>query len=201
MYDCIENRFIFGDDVYLDDFYLDEVWEYIRGFPDYMVSNKGRVWSVSSQRFLKLKSLDDHGHLGVCLRRDKRPYYRYIHRLVAEAFIPNPQEHPIVRHRDDIPFYNTVDDLDWGTQFHNRMDAVNNGTAYIFTDADREKSYEQSRTPIVATNLSTGEELYFKSQGEASKVLGLPQSNIWKVLNGERHTAGNYTFVYSERRK
>lgn len=199
MYDCIESRYIFGDDVYIDDYYMDEIWEYIRGFPDYMVSDKGRVWSAKTQKFLKLKSLDDHGHLGVCLYKNDYPYYRYIHRLVAEAFIPNPEEHPIIRHRDDMPFYNAVENLEWGSQFDNIHDCIRNGNNYILTDEDREKSYEKSRTPVKAIKIDDGSILYFKGQGEAAKALNIPQSNIWKVMNKERRSAGGYIFEYYEK--
>ena len=48
--------------------------------------------------------------------------------------------------------------------------------------------------PIVAVNVSSKKKLYFRSQGKASKELGVPQSNIWKVLNKQRRTAGGYIF-------
>lgn len=47
----IEGRFVYGDDVYIPDKYLDEVWEYIPGIDHYMVSNYGRVWSEKIRKF------------------------------------------------------------------------------------------------------------------------------------------------------
>lgn len=190
----MEGRFIYGEDTYVDEFYFDEVWEHISGFPEYMVSNKGRVWSEKTKRFISVKPLDDHGHLGVCLYRNGTPHYRYIHRLVAEAFVPNPEGLPIVRHIYDSPEQNTSDDLCWGTQRDNIRDSIKNGTAYSLTDSDRYKGNKNRMMAIVAINLLTGEKLYFQSQGEASRLLKIPQANIWKVLRGERARAGIYKF-------
>ena len=201
-HDGYPGEFVYGDDVNIDDYYMEELWKPIKGFNgEYWVSDMGRVWSIKRRKFLRIKPLDDHGHLGVCLYKNGDRYYRYIHVLVAEAFIPNPHNHPFVRHIDDIPSNNTTDDLLCGTRRDNYLDSVRNGTAYILSDADREKGNADRKTPIIATNLFTKEKIYFKSQGEASRCLRIPQANIWKVLVGQRLRAGDYTFVYDERRE
>ena len=199
-FDGYPGEFIYGDEMYIDDYYMEEKWKPINGFRmEYWVSNKARVWSMKSEQFLKLKKLDRHGHLGVCLILDGVRHYEYIHRLVANAFIPNPKKLPIVRHLYDYPDHNTVEDIAWGTQLDNMRDAISNGNAYILTDEDREKGFEKSRTPIKAINLTTGEVFTFKGQGEASRILGIPQANIWKVLNHQRPRAQGYTFEYLNR--
>ena len=190
----INGEYIYGEDVYIDDYYMDEQWAYIRGFPEYMVSDKGRVWSVNSRRFLTLKPMDNHGHLGVVLYNENGRTYKYIHRLVAEAFIPNPNGYRIVRHIYDQPDQNTVHDLAWGTQRDNIYDAIANGTNYRLTDADRYKGNKKRMTSIRATDIRTGERLYFESQGEAARILRIPQPNIWKAVQGLRQTAGGYRF-------
>ena len=190
----IEGRFVYGDDVYVDDGYMDEEWEYIDGFPDYMISNKARVWSIKTQRFLTVKPMDDHGHLGVCLYKDGNRYYKYIHRLVAEAFIPNPNDLPIVRHLYDDPSQNEYKDLSWGTQKDNIHDCIKNGRAYFLTSKDRYKGNKDRMMAIIAINVKTGEQKTFESQNEASRSLKIPQANIYKVIHGKRHTAGGYLF-------
>ena len=191
----MEGRYIHGDDVYLDDYYMDEQWEPIRGFPNYSISDKGRVWSMSSQKFMKLKSMDDHGHLGVVLSRHGEKHYKYIHRLVADAFVPNPYNLPIVRHLDDHPDQNYKENLAWGTQKDNIYDAIRNKTAYRLSDEDREKSYSKSRTPVKVVDWDSREHI-FEGQADAARELGLSQSNIWKVLNGERSHTKGYRFEY-----
>lgn len=191
----IEARFVYGDDVYIPEEYMEETWEPVRECCDlYYVSDMGRVWSVASQDFLKVKPMDDHGHLGVCLCDRGRNRYRYIHRLMAEAFMPNPEGYPVVRHFDDDPSNNVLDNLKWGTQKDNIHDSINNGHAYRFTKEDRSRRLEKMMTPVIATDLETGEELWFESQSEAGRKLGVPQANVYKVLVGERRHAGGYSF-------
>lgn len=195
--DGFPGQFVYGDDIYIDDYYMEEVWKPIRGFEgEYWISDTGRVWSSHTERFLKLKPLDNHGHLGVCLHSNGRAHYRYIHRLVAEAFIPNPNNYPIVRHKDDIPMYNTVDDLLWGTQRDNIRDAMRNGKTHYITKEEREIGLVKMQKPVIAVDIETGEKLYFKSQTEAGRKLGIHQANIWKVLSGERRQTSGYTFKY-----
>lgn len=197
--DEFPGEFVYGDDIFVDEYYAEERWKPIAGFEkDYWISDHARVWSVKRRIFLTPKLLDDHGHLGVCLYKNKTRYYRYLHRLVAEAFIPNPNRYPMVRHLNDVPDFNEVDDIDWGTQRDNYYDSVRNRTAYMISDADREKGYAATRKPIIATNLSTREEIFFRGQTEAARILNIQQANIWKVLNGERLHAGGFTFKYHD---
>lgn len=185
---------VYGDNVYIDEYYMDEKWSFIKGFSGYMISNKARVWSSKTQSFLKAKRMDAQGHLGVCLYQNGKAHYRYLHRLVAEAFIPNPNKFPIVRHLYDQKDANEECDLLWGTMKDNAADTFRNGNAYYPTDEDRYKGNKYRMTPLIANKLETGEKLYFESQSEASKKLRIHQSNIWKVLRGQRSHAKGYSF-------
>jgi hypothetical protein len=193
MYDEIDGDFVHGPDVYLDEGYMDEKWGYT-AYSGYMVSNKGRVWSEKSQQFLKVKPMDNYGHLGVCLYEGGRCFYEYIHRLVAKAFIPNPNKHPIVRHIEDDPSQNSVEELLWGTQKDNMHDAIRNGRNYELTNEDRAIGMAKCSRPVIAIHSETGKETSFRSQGEASEKLKIPQPNISKVILGQRPRAGGYMF-------
>ena len=186
---------IFGDDIYIPDEHLDEQWEIVDGHIGYFISDHGRVYSAKSNKILVDKKMDKQGHVGVCLSESKiHKKYAYTHRLVAEAFIPNPDEYPIVRHLDGDPSNNHISNLAWGTQKDNFMDSVRHGTAYIPTDEDRQKGIEKMRHPVKAINEKTGDILYFDSQSEAGRILKIPQANIFKVINGERPRAKGYIF-------
>lgn len=200
MYDQIPGDFVHGPDVFLDDPHMDEIWEFIPGFSNYMISDHCRVWSERSQSFLKPKRMDRAGHLGFCLFENGKAHYVYLHRLMAMAFIPNPDNYPIVRHLDDDPKNNDLENLAWGTQRHNWDDSVRNGTAHAPTNEDREIGFRKVRKPVIATNLKTGKKLKFSGQSEAARRLGLQQANVWKVLNNERSNCGGWIFEYARKR-
>lgn len=197
----IPGEYIYGEDIYIDDYYvdMDERWQPINGHPGYFVSDCARVWSDKTRRFRKLKDMDDHGHIGLCLSDNGTPSYQYIHILMGEHFIDNPNNDPIVRHLDDNPRNNDIDNLVWGTQADNAEDCRRNGHAYYPTDEDRERGFEKVRIPVMAKELRTGEETRYRSQTDAARELGLQQANVWKVLNGKREQTCGYSFRYLPR--
>lgn len=85
--------------------------------------NKG--WVKKPFRLLESKKRKKYTQ---SLLNDEGKYvYGYLHRLVALAYIPNPNSYPIVRHLDDIGTHNTVNNLRWGTQKDNVNDSIING--------------------------------------------------------------------------
>lgn len=198
-YDYIPGEFVYGDDCYVDEDHMDERWWYVDGAPGYMVSDCGRVWSEKTQKFRKLKSMDKKKHMGLCLSVDGERDYRYIHKLMSEAFIPNPHGYPIVRHWDDNPENNYLDNLLWGTQKDNAADCKRNGHHHYVTPEERELGISKMRTPVVATNIKSGERRHFIGQGVAARELGLQQANIHKVLSGQRKHTGGYHFEYVDK--
>lgn len=196
---------IYGEYVYPEEYgladedYFDEQWAPIDSNGDYMVSTNGRVWSTKTQRFLKLRHLGSPGHLGVCLSYNNKPHYRYIHRLMAEAFIENRNNDPIVRHLNDDPSYNFLENLACGTMKDNARDCIENGHAYRFTDEDLRKGRFPRMIPVRATNIETGEYRDYENLYDACRDLCIQQPNAWKALHGERRHAGGYTFKALEK--
>lgn len=176
-----------------DGCYGEERWK-PTSLKDLWVSDCGRFYNVATGNFIKPTHGDDHGHLAVKVGNKGEAKQGYAHRLLAEAFIENQNNDPYVRHLDDDPRNNDLENLAWGSQYENHLDSIKNGTYVGITEEVRQLSIEKTRHPVVATNLMTGEELHFKSQGSASKELGIPQANIWKVIKNERKSAGGYSF-------
>ena len=197
-YDYFSGEQVYGDNCYIPEEYMDERWWYIEGMPGYMISDYGRVWADKTGQFIKVKRMDNHGHMGVCLCVNGCRHYEYIHRLMAKAFIPNPNGYNIVRHLNDDPSDNCLDNLAWGTQEDNMRDCIANGNSHLVTPEERELGLSKLRKEIVAINIKTGEKTIFRGQAEASRLLGLQQSNIWKVLNGNRIHTGGYRFKYTK---
>lgn len=104
-----------------------------------------------------------------------------VHRLVAEAFLPNPENKRCVCHKDNDPKNNCVDNLYWGTDQENQDQAWADGL-------------HKSEKPVVMIYPS-GEYVKFKSQCEASRETGIPQQNISKCAHGKRKTAGGYKWL------
>jgi len=113
-----------------------ENWKQIEGFNGYEVSNKGnfRRWhrwpnknGEMTYTMLKLNKLNKKNYYLIRLSKDAKQYGFLAHRLVANAFIPNPLNLPVVMHGDDNGFNNCVSNLKWGTIAENTQDAFNNG--------------------------------------------------------------------------
>lgn len=118
-----------------------EEWRPVVGYEGhYEVSSRGRVrsqdWDVVRKDGTSFRKkgrvlrphLSKRGYLAVALHKSGRQQTRTVHRLVAQAFIPNPGDSPVVRHLNDVPTDNRLENLAWGTQSDNIKDAVRNGT-------------------------------------------------------------------------
>lgn len=98
----------------------EEEWKVIPEHPDYFISNWGRVWSDHNNMILK-NHLERNGYLSIRLSDNKKCTKR-IHRLVAEVFIPNPNNLPEVNHKNHIRTDNHITNLEWCTGLQNNKD-------------------------------------------------------------------------------
>jgi hypothetical protein len=99
----------------------------IPGFSGYFITDTGRVWSSYTHRWL-LPQQNRHGHWYTHLRKNGISIFRFIHRLVLEAYVgPRSQTHPQCRHLDGNPSNNCLANLAWGTPAENVRDAVLQG--------------------------------------------------------------------------
>ena len=96
-----------------------ENWKPIKNFEDqYLVSNYGNVKSLRRNKILKPYT-NNTKYLYVCLSNGKSKKHYRIHRLVANAFIPNPESKEFINHKDYNTFNNRVDNLEWVTMAEN----------------------------------------------------------------------------------
>jgi hypothetical protein len=99
---------------------MEEEWKVIPGFEDYQVSNYGEVWSDKSETYV-IGHTNTEGYRTVGIRNSiSKRYHIRVHRLVAEAFILNPENKPLVDHIDGDPTNNIVTNLRWCTHLENQ---------------------------------------------------------------------------------
>lgn len=190
-------EFVHGDDVYVDDEYMGERWLPIKDCPEgYWVSDLARVWSNKTNRFRYPGKGDNDGHLSIDLSINGKRKHKYIHKAMAESFISNPNNYKIVRHLDDDPSNNVLENLQWGTNADNTHDSIRNGTFKIPTDEIREKAMKACRKPVIATNIQTGIISQYDGVAIAARELGICRTSVSKVLLGQRDSTGGYRFKY-----
>lgn len=149
----------------------------------YAVTSCGKVWSYKSNKFMAQR-YDDDGYLRVNLRKDGKAYTKHIHRLVAEAYIPNPEGKPQVDHIDEVKTHNWLKNLRWATPGENTRHSV----------LGRKRTWSNKRRPIYCVELDQ----VFPTQAEASRKLNINLSALNRVLRGKRETCGNYHWKYYE---
>ena len=166
-----------------------ETWRAIAGYEGlYEVSDLGRVKSLKHGKEKILKPWKtNNGYLHVIIFKDGHRKQTLVHRIVAEAFIPNPNNLTTVNHKDEVKTNNTVTNLEWMSM----KDNLNYGT--------RNKRITESLSKQVQMfDKSTGELLAtFPSTNEAGRVTGINQSNISECCNGKRKSACGYIWRYS----
>lgn len=169
---------------------MNEIWKDIKEYEGiYQVSNLGRVKRVETDRILKGRK-DKGGYLVVNLYKNSILSNKKIHRLVAQAFIPNTENKSQVNHIDEDKTNNMISNLNWMTAKEN----LNHGT-------HNERVSKTLSIPTIATNIKTGESQEFYGARECARHLGLDPSHITAVLKGKRKQTGGYTFKYKEETK
>ena len=138
----------------------------------YAVTSCGKVWSYKSKRFLTPED-NGHGYLRVKLCKDGKEKKYMIHRLVAEAYIPNPNNLPQVDHIDENKTHNYINNLQWIT--------------------NRDNCRKSHNKPILQYTIE-GE--FVREWSSATDVGREAQSNIWYCLNGRTKTAYGYIWKY-----
>ena len=150
---------------------------------EYIVYDDGTVYSCKSKKNLK-QSDNRHGYLTVSICISGKPRTRYVHRLIAEAFLENPNMLPEVNHKDENPGNNRLDNLEWCDSKYNK----NYGR--------RAHKFSKSRGKAVIC-IETG--IAYHGIREAMRQTCINASEICACCNGYRGTkqAGGYHWMYA----
>lgn len=175
-----------------------EVWKEVFD-GKYQVSNKGRVKSMNYKctgkvRILKMTK-DHKGYNRLTMRVNGKPKTIKAHRLVAQAFIPNPENKPQVNHMDGNKTNNLVQNLEWVTNYENAQHALKTGL-YIPTNSGKKYEEVSQARAIIMIDLEGN---FIKEYGcikRAADENNIWQSNICRCLTGKRKTSGGYKWEY-----
>ena len=160
-------------------------FKHIEGFEDYLIFPAGKVYSLKRKKYLKPFN-NSKGYYQVSLFKSGNHYYKLVARLVAQAFIPNPDNKPQVNHKDGIKTNNDVSNLEWSTRSENQLHAYATG---LISNSGMPK------VPIKVYDYKTGQFLSKQpSLSSAARRYGLNRGNISNILAGSRNHTGGLTF-------
>ena len=140
----------------------------------YKVSPKGDIWSVRSERFLKPAGGKGNYQM-ILLQVNGKKTYDYIHRIVAKAYIPNPNNWPEVNHKDEVKDNNWYTNLEWCTKEYNLAYGNRSG-----------------KCSLKVRCVETGE--VFSSLHKAGEAKNVDPTNLSSLLRHGKphHTLGGY---------
>lgn len=160
--------------------YMKEIWKKVNEFPNYSVSNLGRIKSTPRNRtkggILKQRPTTE-GYLQVTLYKSGKQFTKTVHRLVALHFMENKQQLKCINHRDCNKRNNRIDNLEWCTHSQNSIHAIKNGNA---PDNSGTKNGQSKINKRVAEEI--------RSLYSTGKLL---QKEIANKFNISRRTVGN----------
>jgi hypothetical protein len=149
----------------------------IKDFENYQVSNLGRIYSKNKRACIKVKRLAGRGYYQIRLYKDGKYFYKNLHRIIAETFIPNPNNYRTVNHINGNKLDNRVSNLEWADdcrqQHHACLLGLKPTTKYILTEKDIIDVYE----------------MYSKgtSVKEIAELYDTRSHQIYKLVKGQRH--------------
>lgn len=164
-----------------------ERWKTIEDYPNYMVSDMGRVKSLNyhrtgKEKFLK-DSKDKDGYLYVNLSKEGKVKKFKVHRLVASAFLDNPNNLPEVNHINEDKTDNRFENIEYCDRFYN----MNYGTRT-----------ERTQKPILQFTKEGEFVKKWVSATQVQKELGINQSHISKCCKGKKKSIGGYIWGYEK---
>lgn len=185
----------------------DEKWKLIKEINElYAVSSLGRIMSMRDGRIMK--TVVRSGYEDVILTNESKQQKSFlVHRLVAQAFIPNPNNYPIINHKDENPLNNNMNNLEWCTfSYNNTYNNIHikNGEKRKGRPAhNKYKSIDKNKILYVYSQKGELQKEY-SSIGECAKYISdlfnkkytSVYNKIWQVTKGLINSYLGYKFVY-----
>lgn len=173
------------------------IWKDIPGYPHYMASDDGRIFSKYKNKVMSCKPNIKTGYPMVMLCENGKRKQLLVHRLIAKTFLDNPDNLPCVNHKDESRDNNAVSNLEWCTYSYNASygDAINKRMAHWTIEELRKSQMnaaEHRKRGVV--NLTTG--IAYESTADASRKTGIHNTSITSACVGRYKTAGGCKWAY-----
>jgi hypothetical protein len=165
----------------------------LKEHPEYLVTVDGKIFSLKNMRFLKLH-FNGSNYLRVHI---KNKFYS-VHRLVAQTYLPNPENKEQVNHMDGDKTNNMLCNLEWATRQENVTHAVENKFREI-TEATRAAgrwlaaNYQFAPDKKIILDEATG--IFYEGGQEAADALGISKNKMWKMLSGDMKNKTSFKYV------
>jgi hypothetical protein len=167
-----------------------EIWKDINGYEGlYQVSSNGKIKSSKNNKILALHK-NTKGYKQITLHKNGDRKRKMVHRLVAEAFIPNPNNYPIINHKDECKDNCSVENLEWCTNKYN----INYGTHNERVGASLKNGVTSK--PIIQYDLNGKYIKEYPSMHEAARQLGVKQGGISMCCRGIAKTAYGFIWLF-----
>ena len=171
---------------------MKEIWKDIKNYEDlYQVSSFGNVKSLKRDITLS-PTKNRRGYIIVSLSADNTKRTFSVHRLVAQAFIDNPENKPQVNHIDGDKTNNCAYNLEWATNSENQKHAFSNGLQTNIGN-NNPKCRKINQYDLSNNLIKTWHSIY-----EITKQLGYSRSSIWRCCAGKYKTSHGYIWRYTD---
>ena len=208
------------------DFIQGEIWKPIKGYEGlYFISNLSRVKRVTPRGKFKerllYKSLNDSGYWCVSLCKNGKAKSKRVHRLVADAFIPNPENKTQVGHKDESRTNDSLENLEWVTPEENcnmplhklritasltgRKDSLETklkkrnahlgAKSHLYGKKGKDNRFSKPVLQYSKTGGFLGE---YENAEEAYRITGIASSHIRECCHGFRKTSGGYCWKFKK---
>ena len=188
---------------------MEEIWKEIKGYPNYQVSNMGRVKRLSTGYYRRTEKilkpqLQNNGYLHIKLSQKDKTKCILVHRLVAQVFIPNPNNLPQVNHINEDKTDNRVENLEWCTQKYN----INYGNGISKRVKTNKENGTYKKIGEINSKIRSKSILQFSKDNsfirkwdcimDVQRELGYDNKQICSCLKNRQKTAKGFKWVYAD---